>query len=591
MKKKLLIILLNLISIPIYAKDCNTKIKTKEWTETILKKDKISINWYTFFSTSSVPRLYKSINSYVKKSIICLDNNLISYEEIYPDGDTLSKSIAFPISEDQFKISYYVNLKNKMQLIKQEIKNSTSIYPHLIHYYKEAKIFQSDTFFKNSLFVQKRELFDKNGKIKNTAEFEFLSINGVPKLDIQELVPALSRITLFNSQGEQTMDYRENQNLDFDDVYAKTNLSKKEIKRRKNIFRNPNRIKVLIIDSGIDIRHPDLTYKIWKNADEKLNGVDDDGNGLIDDIFGTSDNSMFRQPIEDLRLPKYGLPGHGYSHGTLVADIATKTREDIALMALNEVAVNNSSNLFELGAKLVHAHNIKFTNMSFIFDMQLLENDGGQERPKNIEKFIQETPETLHIIAAGNYEMDVELRSPGDLTPVGLTNENILTVGALNTDKLSYQDMHKYKLAPFTNYGHESVDVFAPGVNICGANMGGGQICLNGTSFAAPYVLNHAVTAIYRENPNLDIYQIKSIILKTAYISNLENPLPAKSGGIVYPQRAVAVSKLLKKYPNLKIDEAVLRIRKNDPLPIKGEKTDREYLNQLQQFWKKRGIL
>ena len=53
--------------------------------------------------------------------------------------------------------------------------------------------------------------------------------------------------------------------------------------------RQPAEVVVAIIDSGVDIEHPDLAPVLWTNADEIAgNGLDDDGNGYVDDVHGWS---------------------------------------------------------------------------------------------------------------------------------------------------------------------------------------------------------------------------------------------------------------------------------------------------------------
>nr|NIR41551.1 S8 family serine peptidase [Actinomycetota bacterium]NIS36594.1 S8 family serine peptidase [Actinomycetota bacterium]NIU71083.1 S8 family serine peptidase [Actinomycetota bacterium]NIW33037.1 S8 family serine peptidase [Actinomycetota bacterium]NIX25188.1 S8 family serine peptidase [Actinomycetota bacterium] len=68
-------------------------------------------------------------------------------------------------------------------------------------------------------------------------------------------------------------------------------------------------VVVAILDSGIDYQHFDLEDNIWSNPDETLNGVDDDGNGLIDDVRGWDFIALDNEPLDD------------NGHGTHVAGI------------------------------------------------------------------------------------------------------------------------------------------------------------------------------------------------------------------------------------------------------------------------------
>ena len=66
---------------------------------------------------------------------------------------------------------------------------------------------------------------------------------------------------------------------------------------------------VAVIDTGVDWEHPDLEDNIWTNSDESINGLDDDGNGFIDDVRGWDFNNNDNNPTDD------------HHHGTHVAGI------------------------------------------------------------------------------------------------------------------------------------------------------------------------------------------------------------------------------------------------------------------------------
>jgi hypothetical protein len=281
-----------------------------------------------------------------------------------------------------------------------------------------------------------------------------------------------------------------------------------------------------------------------------------------------------------------------FSHGTLVASIATEGREDVAIMAASEITTIHSPEILPHVERFIKSHGVRFTNMSFIFDKQLLATGTGAERTYQIQQLIQNTPETLHIVAAGNgtpingkgFNVD-KYRERGDLVPVMLPQDNTLVVGALDTDRLNLNDYPSYALADFTNVGELSVDILAPGTRMCGAQMGGGTICQDGTSFAAPYVLNHGILNVARANPGLNIHEIKAVLMKTAYVPDLDCPFPVRCGGILHPQRAVAAARWLAQHPDASVDTAVLAVRRAEPHPIAGESNAEPYLSALKSFW------
>lgn len=452
---------------------------------------------------------------------------------------------------------------------------------------------QVDTYWPNTELVKERQLFDPSGGLKASAVFEYDPDPIRHRLDENEEIGAVTRMTLIGEEGEIVSDYRETTEVDLQAMYDNMNLTDHEIDRRLRLSRDHSRTRVLIMDGGIDIGHPDLAHKIWRNSKEVPNGMDDDGNGLVDDIYGISDNPRLGHPVQDLRLPRYGLPR--LSHGTLVASIAAQGRDDVAIMAASEITTINSSALLPRIEKLIDSHGVRFTTMSFIFDRQLLTMGPGAQRIHQLDLLIRNTPHTLHVAAAGNgapidgkgFNVDRYCREKG-LVPVMLPHDNLLVVGALDTDRLEVEHMATYRLAEFTNIGELSVDILAPGSGLCGARMGGGTICESGTSFAAPYLLNHGVLSVAEANPDLTVYEIKEILMKTVYIPDLDDPFPVRSGGILHPGRAVSAARWLAAHPGQSVQTAALAVRKAEVSPLPGEGNTPAYLNTLRAFWRLR---
>lgn len=454
---------------------------------------------------------------------------------------------------------------------------------------------QMDRYGQQNRQVIERRLFDENEKLVGTALFEYDPSQDAASSDPMGSVSSVRRICLRNARGELVQEYEESVAIDLEQHLRKSGLTASEIRRRRAVAADPSRTPLLIFDSGIDIGHPALAHKMWRNLDDPINGLDDDGNGLVDDHYGISDNPRLGHPVEDLRLPRFGLPG--FSHGTFVASVATRDRDDVAIMAVSEITTINSQELFDKAEQFIKAHKVRFTNMSFVFDKLIMDFGASFDRARQLKDLIANTPNTLHLVASGNGTsmgaegIDVDrLRQAQELIPAMLEFQNVLVVGALATHELKLQDYPRYRLANFSNVGSESVDILAPGYQMRGARLGGGDMVADGTSFAAPYLFNHGVMNIVRANPSLDIYQIKEIILKTAYVPDLEMPFPVRCGGILHPERATAVAQFLFRKPHHTIDEAVLAVRRRESITLTGEPNDDAYFFALQQFWARRGL-
>lgn len=239
-----------------------------------------------------------------------------------------------------------------------------------------------------------------------------------------------------------------------------------------------NEVVVAVIDSGVDINHPDLSSVIWQNQNEiPGNGIDDDANGYIDDVngwdFAFNDNS----------------PEDGNGHGTHVAGtIAAIRNNNIGIAGVaNNIKImplrflDNSGNGYTNNA--IAALNYAVANGAPISNNSW----GGGGYSSSLFNAIASADQAGHtfVAAAGNSGQDID-SNPS--YPAAYSNSNIISVAAINSSG---------DLASFSNYGYSNVDIAAPGVSIlstishqyCG--QGSGADCyasLNGTSMASPHV-------------------------------------------------------------------------------------------------------
>lgn len=241
--------------------------------------------------------------------------------------------------------------------------------------------------------------------------------------------------------------------------------------------------RVAVIDSGVDYTHPDLADNIWTNPGEiPDNGLDDDGNGWIDDVHGYDFLNEDADPSDD----------HG--HGTHVSGTIAATGDNGAgvvgvnwqakIVALKFIGAGGSGPTSDAMRALEYciANNIKVSNNSY----------GGTSALQPFADLIVASQSVQHIFvaAAGNEATNIDVFPT---YPAAYDAPNIITVAALDNDD---------QLAVFSNYGATSVDLGAPGVNILSTYLNGEYRFANGTSMAAPHVAG--VTAlIYSRFPTL----------------------------------------------------------------------------------------
>lgn len=255
-----------------------------------------------------------------------------------------------------------------------------------------------------------------------------------------------------------------------------------------NITTGSDRVVIAVIDTGVEITHPDLAANIWTNPLEiPGNGVDDDGNGFIDDVNGWdfASNEPAGQDNNPTDPPTQG-------HGTAVAGV-------IAAVGGNGLGVAgvmwNASILpikifpEEGGAtsfSILQAQEyITILRRDFGVNIVASNNSYGNIRPDAAGEFdsaeevaIQQATNAgiLFVAAAGNDANNND--GPIFAYPAGYPNPDIISVAATN---------NRDRLASFSNYGLTSVDVGAPGEQVLTTAVGGGYQYINGTSFASPY--------------------------------------------------------------------------------------------------------
>lgn len=229
-------------------------------------------------------------------------------------------------------------------------------------------------------------------------------------------------------------------------------------------------IKIAVIDTGIDYRHPDLKDNMWVNEAEKNGqpGVDDDGNGFVDDIHGYDFANDDGDPID------------GHSHGTHCAGTigAVHNNDQGVAGVMADVTLVAVKFLTDSGSGTT-ANAIKSVDYATTVGVDIMSNSwGGGGFSQGLKDAIQRASDAgiIFTAAAGNSRSDNDQRPH---YPSNYEVDNVISVAAHTA-----QD----ELASFSCYGRTTVDIAAPGHRILSTIKNGGYKAYSGTSMATPHV-------------------------------------------------------------------------------------------------------
>lgn len=271
-----------------------------------------------------------------------------------------------------------------------------------------------------------------------------------------------------------------------------------------NIFKSvPNKREaiVAIIDTGIDVTHPDLKENIWVNNSEiPGNGIDDDNNGYVDDIYGYNfidDNGIvFDNNLSDI---------HGtHAAGTMIAKHNGNGINGIAYDSHIKVM---SLKILDKDGKGYMSNLIKAVNYAYKMGARICNISlGAYSYDESLDMVIKSYPDMLFVVAAGNganyigYSLDTK-----DVYPAKFQYDNVISVANVGFDSTKYVS---------SNYG-TPVTIFAPGTFILSTVPDNNYGFLTGTSMAAPFV-SATCAMVYSAYPNVPISVYKNIMIMGA---------------------------------------------------------------------------
>ena len=270
--------------------------------------------------------------------------------------------------------------------------------------------------------------------------------------------------------------------------------------RAWNRITDTDHIIVAVIDSGVDYRHPDLAANMWRNVNERPgDGLDNDGNGVIDDVFGADFSSA--------GLSK-GDPMDQDGHGTHVAGIVgavTNNQLGVAGTAWSTriLALKFMTNETGSTVNAIRAIDYAIKQHASVINASW----GSQNNSLALQKAIEKAHDAciVFVAAAGN---DGEDNDKSHFYPANYDVPNVISVMALSKNKTKWS---------LSNYGHKTVDIAAPGESIYSTGLKNNYRYASGTSMAAPYVAGAAALLLAREKTvPLFPEQVKEMLMKTA---------------------------------------------------------------------------
>lgn len=259
---------------------------------------------------------------------------------------------------------------------------------------------------------------------------------------------------------------------------------------------------VAVIDTGIDYTHAQLAASLWHDgraqADVAGDGIDNDGDGLLDDVHGWDFVGDDNDPLEKAGDPQTTVAGHG----TFISGIITMLAPECRILPVRAFPPDGIGDGFTVAAAVKYAadHGADVINLSLgaPVDLPLLRDAINDAVARGI----------VVVAAVGNDNSDAP-QFPSNMTEVA-------AVAAI--------DLQDHK-ARFSNFGAH-VDVCAPGVALVSAYPGG-YAQWSGTSFAAPFVAAEAALLLSADH---QLGDVKQLIESTA--TSLDGLNPGLAGGL-----------------------------------------------------------
>ncbi|NME70894.1 S8 family serine peptidase [Flammeovirga aprica] len=304
-------------------------------------------------------------------------------------------------------------------------------------------------------------------------------------------------------------------------------------------------VVVGVIDGGIDTEHPDLKNRLWINVGEiPGNGIDDDGNGYVDDYYGWNYADNMPTIIPDSHGTHVaGTIGAENNNGKGVSGIAggSDSENGIRMMSLQVFSHHMGTPTaggFEEAFVYAADMGAVITNNSWGGGVEselqketiryFVENAGKDENGQQVGP----VDGGVAVFAAGNFGSLSNIYTSPAFSFPAVMDEVISVANTDNTDKKA-----------LSSYFHETVDIAAPGTEIYSTLPGGKYGLMSGTSMAAPHVTGVAALIASSNAYSISADQIKDRLIN--YSTNIDH-INASIIGYIGKGRLNAYSSLLK---------------------------------------------
>lgn len=286
--------------------------------------------------------------------------------------------------------------------------------------------------------------------------------------------------------------------------YSSVNDADVDMELAWNIETGDPNLIIAVSDSGLNMTHEDIATRVWNKASEPIDGIDNDGNGLVDDYRGWDWVNADNNPTDD--------HGHGTNCAGIIGTIANNSvgysgaNWNSKIMPLKVLNNSNSGSYANMANSIYYA----VDNGAKIISMSI----GGSATSTVLSNALDyaNTNGVLFVACMMNFNNNVTYYPAGYAT----TKSNVMAVGSTNSNDQRTNPFF-WSATSGSNYGNH-INVVAPGNYIWGLGIASNtdyNSYWGGTSQATPLVAGIA-SLMKSKDPSLTPAQIRTILMNTA---------------------------------------------------------------------------